>query len=392
MKEELERKNQFIITKSSEIEKLRENNVRWESDIAHLKDLLEENTAAIDEKNKIIVEQKKKIEEISNLKEASRGELNRVREELEEREAALGSQGSEMEGLKEGAENLRSEIKNLKEILTDKEELSKSMELELDIVRQSVEEAMKDKSQEYSIEEINALKEANMGELNRVREELEDLLNDKEKTITIQNEKLNQLSNLKEANMGELNRVREELEEREAALGSQGSEMEGLKEGAENLRSEIKNLKEILTDKEELSKSMELELDSTRKSFKTDSARLLGRVKELETEIGTKLEEKDKFIDGLMSELKTLDDAMAKDVKERELFEKKFAPLITGALNKKLMRLDTEKKAAQSLSDQINRRKDIDERIKAGRKMKVEELAKKLKELKDSKESKASDE
>ncbi|MFQ5868236.1 MAG: hypothetical protein ACE5IT_09645 [bacterium] len=109
LEEELGRKDQIIISKSSEVEKLKENNVKLKSDIGYLKNLLGEYKASIDEKDKTIAEQKKKIErieneftQIKNEKEADKEELNRTKKELKEKDRIIASKDSKIKSMEEG--------------------------------------------------------------------------------------------------------------------------------------------------------------------------------------------------------------------------------------------------------------------------------------------------
>jgi len=157
---EIERKDHFIASKSSMAEKLRENITKMKSDIAYLKNLLKEYKVSIDGKDQIIVEQKKRIEEIDNeltrvknKKVVDNDELGRIKKELETKESIIASQSPEIDGLKDGTDELielmiekeiqisaaLSEKKELEsklmELDDDNQKLSKAMEAERDILR-----------------------------------------------------------------------------------------------------------------------------------------------------------------------------------------------------------------------------------------------------------------
>ncbi len=160
LEEELERKDQFILSKSSMAEKLRENITKMKSDIVYLNNLLGEYKVSIDGKDQVIAEQKKRIGEIDNeltrvknKKAADNDELGRIKKELETKESIIASQSPEIDGLKDETDELielmiekeiqisaaLSEKKELEsklvELDDDKQKLSKSMEAERDILR-----------------------------------------------------------------------------------------------------------------------------------------------------------------------------------------------------------------------------------------------------------------
>ncbi len=128
LEEEIERKDQAIVSKSSRAEKLRENITKLNSDIMYLKNLLEEYKVSIDGKDRVIAEQKRRIEEIDNEltrakneKAADNDELGRIKKELETKESTIASQSPEIEGLKKEFNILKSEVENLKDSLKETE-------------------------------------------------------------------------------------------------------------------------------------------------------------------------------------------------------------------------------------------------------------------------------
>ncbi|MFQ5975828.1 MAG: hypothetical protein ACE5J5_05905, partial [Candidatus Hydrothermarchaeales archaeon] len=151
--------------------------------------------------------------QLAKKEEIKKEERGKVKKELETKEEIIASQSSEIAGLVEGTEGLRSEadklkerlkgketqaytifyekkelesrLKELEKDLKDKVNLSKSMEAELNILRESIQGAIDDKMDKnlaYYTDKISTFKAK--------VEELESTLDVKEKTISVQKDML----------------------------------------------------------------------------------------------------------------------------------------------------------------------------------------------------------